>query len=91
MTNFFRKKEEENNGLVEIKHDNEDNDDQFFELNEKTNNKTNESNTSVLSPPKPLPEGVHTLRIPSPIQREIKEIDLNTVSIGFVVGRKRKV
>lgn len=70
--------------MLEIKHDIEDNDSQLYELHEKTSVtiKSNDSDVSILPLPEPLPEGVQTLRIPSPIKRNIEEINLNPVSIS---------
>lgn len=76
---IFRHNEEER-GLLEIKHENET-DDQLFELNERPAVvKTDELDVLHLPSPKPLPEGVHTLRIPSPVPHKIQDINLNAVS-----------
>lgn len=70
----------EERGLLEIKHENET-DDQLFELNERPAVvKSDDQDVLRLPSPKPLPEGVHTLRIPSPVPHEIQDIDLNAVS-----------
>lgn len=78
---IFRQNEGERGGLLEIKHDN-DTDDQLFELNERPAVvKSDELDVLQLPSPKPLPEGVHTLRIPSPVPHEIQDINLNAVSL----------
>ena len=77
VTQLLFRRQKNTNGLLEIKHENEDSDSQFLELRERPSFLSEDVHR--LPPPRPLPTDVYTLRIPSQVPKKIEEINLNPV------------